>query len=462
VAGEESLARDQVLADPSQSLRYEQIISGVLTPSARLPKFDGADTAVIKVRMVRNDDAFAPGIDLVVDRSSYSEFAQGSGGKAFGSYLDSQLAAHYDSSGPIGTLLRTLDATVSSNAVAARLRAVNPGDAYASLYTVGVRRANAVGIPLEDRLDAFGLTAAGDTPVKLAAAVGNGTAPTASSSLPNDDKNWTAWTAGHASQFRIDPNSTYGGTDFNDNGASLGVEHRIGNIRIGAIASIGQGRSNFENPSVRVESDHWHAGGYASVSFGAVTVDASGLFGASDESSQRAVTGGQANAKFESNDAQLGIGVTVNLVSNDGAWQVTPIARFKYVSYRQDAFSETGPANTLLFQSADLSEDTVISKLGLRVAHRSQISKSLSLGLDGAAYWVHDFNSEGRNLSMQVIGGNGNFRALGREGRADIAQLNLGLQAVVSEVVSFRLSGQQEIGSNRNQLTGVFAMGWSF
>jgi outer membrane autotransporter protein len=225
---------------------------------------------------------------------------------------------------------------------------------------------------------------------------------------------------------------------------------------------MGQGSTNFEDPSVRVESDYWHAGGYATVSFGAVTVDSSALFGSSDDSSTRGVVGGRADASFGSKDTQLGLGVSINLISKSGAWQLTPVLRLKYVSYEQDGFNETGPNGRLLFRASGLSEDTVISKLGVRVAHRSQLSKHFALGVDGAAYWVHDFNSEGRDLSMGLNGAVGSFMATGRDGFADTAQLNLGLQATLSEVVSIRLSGQQDIGVNRTQSTGAVAMGWSF
>jgi outer membrane autotransporter protein len=242
----------------------------------------------------------------------------------------------------------------------------------------------------------------------------------------------------------------------------LGLEHRIGDLRIGAVASIGQGSTNFDDPSVRVESDHWHVGGYGSVSFGAVTVDASALFGNSDDSSNRVVAGGAAKGSFASSDTQLGMGVALNLAPANSGWQVTPVARVKYVSYKQDGFAETGPGGALLFRGDSISEDTVVSRVGLRVAHNSHISKSFTLGVDGAAYWVHDFNADGRNLSLQVQGVNGSFQGTGRSGQANTAQLNLGVQATLSDAVTFRLSGQQEMGSNRTQSTGVFAVGLNF
>ena len=456
----ENLARDQVRLGAKKSLRYDGIITATSGSFGNVPKFNGINSAVIRIRL---ENSAGKSIDLVVDRSSYAEFARGKSGEAFANYLTAQLTPdQYDSAGILGQTLRTLDATIAASDVSAHLRRIDPSAAYASLYTVGIRRANAVGIPLEDHLDALGASAVGDSALQLAAGVGKASSPMITPSQQDDDKNWTAWTAGHGSRFRIDSDSNSGSIQSSDNGATLGLERRIGDLRIGALASIGQGSTNLDDPSVRVESDHWHVGGYGSVSFGAVTVDASALFGSSDESSTRSVVGGAAKGNFGSNDTQLGMGVALNLIPKSSGWQVTPVARVKYVSYKQDGFAETGPSGALLFRTASLSEDTVVSKVGLRVAHRNEISKGFSLGVDGAAYWVHDFNSEGRNLSLQAQGANGFFQATGRNGEANTAQLNLGVQATVAEAVTFRLSGQQEMGGNRSQSTGVVSVGWSF
>ncbi len=464
VTGLQSLAHDQVQADPSRSLKYAQIFSGTIPATAGLPRFEGADTAVIKIRMVRSDNPSAPGIDLVVDRSSYAEFGRGKSGKAFGAYLDSQLSAHYgQSSSEIGRLLRNLDATAGAGDVSAYLRAVDPGAAYASLYNVGLRRAHTAAIPLEDRLDLIGSAGATDSALQLAANVGSGASKmTAPFQQQDDGSNWTAWTSGQSSVLRTNAKSDFGTIQSSDNGASLGMEHQIGGLRIGGLASFGQGSATFGSPALRVESDHWHVGGYGSVAFGAVTVDASALFGSSDESSKRSVAAGSARGNFGSTDTQVGVGVALNLIPKTSGWQVTPVARLKYVSYKQDAFAESGPGGALLFNPASISEDTVLSKVGFRVAHSSEVSKSFKLGLDGAAYWVHDFNSEGRNMALALQGATGAFQATGRNGQANTAQLNLGVQAILADSVTVRLSGQQEVGANRYQSTGVFAVGWNF
>jgi fibronectin-binding autotransporter adhesin len=456
----ENLARDQVRMGAASSLRYDGIITSGTGSFGNVPKFGGINSAVIQVRL---ENSTGLSIDLVVDRSSYAEFARGKSGEAFAKYLDSQLTPdHYDSVGILGQTLRTLDATLAASDVSSHLRRIDASAAYASLYTVGIRRANAVAIPVEDHLDALAASAATDSVVALAAGAAGSSTGTITPASHDHELNWTAWTAAYGSRFQVDADSSAGGIQSSDNGATLGLEHHIGNLRLGAVASVGQGSVNFDDPSVRVESDHWHVGGYGSVAFGPVTVDASALFGSSDESSVRSVTGGSARGDFATNDTQVGVGVAVNLTPRSSGWQVTPVARLKYVSYKQDGFAETGPGGALLFNTGDVNEDTVVSKLGLRVAHRNEISKGFTLGVDGAAYWVHDFNADGRNLALRLQGATGSFTGTGRNGQSNTAQLNLGVQATVADSVTFRLSGQQEIGSNRTQSTGLFAVGLSF
>jgi autotransporter-associated beta strand protein len=462
LAGGESLARDQVLAGPERALRYAKIIDGSTTGG---PRFGGVDTAVIAIRLVPTGAAGAAassGIDLVVDRSSYAKFATTKGGVAYGAFLDSQLRAKYDDTDKTGVLLRKLDSYTSAADVAAALRVGDPASTFASTASVGVQRINAVASSLDSHLDVLGAEAVGESALNLAVGVAREQVGMSVPSGREDDKNWMAWTAGYGSRSTIEPDGNSAGNIVSsDTGASIGVERRLGNLRIGTMASMGRGSSNFES-GARVESDHTHVGGYGSVSFGAVTVDASAMFGSSDLKSTASTTTGPERAKFVSNDRQLGLGVAVNLIPKSSGWQVTPVARLKLSSYKQDSFSVYDSNGAPVSTIGEVNQDGLLSKLGLRVAHRSEVSRGFTLGLDGSAYWVHDFNTEAKDISVQLAGANGAFLSPGRKGEADAAQLNLGVQATVAESVTFRLSGQQDIGVNRTQSTGMFAVGVSF
>jgi outer membrane autotransporter protein len=96
----------------------------------------------------------------------------------------------------------------------------------------------------------------------------------------------------------------------------------------------------------------------------------------------------------------------------------------------------------------------------LRFSKNGQVSESVQFGIDAAGYWVHDYDSEGRDLQF-TLGGR-NYTSRTRDRNPDAAQFNLGVQATFSEMIMLRLSGQQEVGSDRSQSTGVFTVGWSF
>ena len=116
----------------------------------------------------------------------------------------------------------------------------------------------------------------------------------------------------------------------------------------------------------------------------------------------------------------------------------------------------------LLFNAGKLSDTSLLSKLGMRVSHRSQVSKDVSIGLDGAAYWVHDFDSAGKGLNTQLVGATGSFQSIGRKTNVESAQVNLGVHATFSETVTIRLSGQQDVGSASSQSSGVFSIALNF
>jgi outer membrane autotransporter protein len=275
---------------------------------------------------------------------------------------------------------------------------------------------------------------------------------------------WKAWASGYASRSGIDadPAAGSGKSAANDNGSVVGLERMLGGLRIGTTISIGQGASTFGDQSARVESDHRGVGVYASVAFGSVTLDTSAMHGWSDESSRRDTSVGTVKGEFSTQNTQLGFGLSCGLLPAGRKWQLTPVARLKFFDYAQDAFEETGTG--LAFRSGRVQKDTFLSKIGLKVDRRGELNANIDFGVDGAAYWVHDYNPAGRPVSLQLAGlpGAGSMVAVGPRAESDSAQVNLGLQAVFSGKYTLRLSGQQEFSSGRSQSTGVLSMALNF
>lgn len=98
--------------------------------------------------------------------------------------------------------------------------------------------------------------------------------------------------------------------------------------------------------------------------------------------------------------------------------------------------------------------------MGLRIGRQSSLSTRIGLGLDGAAYWVHDYTSKGKTIPYRV--GASNLTTTGRSLFSDSAIFDLSVQATFSEKLTLGLSGRQQIGSDQYQTTGLFSVGVKF
>ncbi|MBJ7392715.1 MAG: autotransporter outer membrane beta-barrel domain-containing protein, partial [Chthoniobacterales bacterium] len=242
-------------------------------------------------------------------------------------------------------------------------------------------------------------------------------------------------------------------------GGTIGLERQMGDLMAGFVVSIGESLTRGDYPSyLRVKSDSWNLGGYGNMTIGAITLDASALWGTSEQDSQRQGVAGLEKARYSTQNWQTGIGVAANLAPKDSSWQISPVARLKYINSSEDGFTETG--SPLAVGSNGNNTSHVLSKLGLRLSKNGQLSSSVLFGLDAAAYWVHDYNSEGRDLQFTIAGNSYTSRT--RDRQPDSAQFNLGMQATFSEMVMLRLSGQQDINEERRQTTGLFTVAYRF
>jgi autotransporter-associated beta strand protein len=415
-------------------------------------------TAVLKFSF---DSSSGSKVDLVLDRSSYGDVARDANSGAFGQALDRLLATHLNEADAVGALLEKLDNIISPNGLNETLRSVNPGTVYANQFAGAVKQAVAISGAIDSHLDDLASVNSGETGVSFGARLDGSVGMLTPNQIA--EKHWTAWTAGYASHGSQDADSAggFGSNSGNDNGGMLGIEREFGGLRVGFVTTTGQGAYSYTDGAARVESDHWGVGTYATVNIGAITVDASALWGRADQSSDRESFGGRVKGAFVSRNSQIGLGVAMNLLPSSSHWQFTPSARLKYVDYSQDAFEETGAG--LRFGTAEVNESTLLSKLGGKLSRRGSLTRSIDFGVDGAAYWVHDFNTNARQVGLHFAGiSNSSFTSLSRKGDSDSAQFNLGVQATFLPSVTLRLSGQQDWSATRSQTTGVFSVALNF
>lgn len=386
-------------------------------------------------------------------------------GNAFAAYVTAQTVA-----GNEDNYLDNLGATppvLFTNWTDADALKYSPGVAFSSLSTAAVRRTLAVAASLDAHLDNLASAGGQDSSVSFGVRhlAPSGKNVTMTQPAHESEKDWTAWTSGYSSQSSISGNDAAGYSKIKsyDNGANVGVEHRFGNLRVGALVAVGN--TIFHDDNVRVETDTWHVGGYGSVAMGDVTVDASLIYGQGDNTSKRedvTAPGTELRGDFNSNDLQAGVGVAMNLLPKGGSWQLTPLARVKYVNYSQDSFAESGSAAG--FTTDKITKETVISKVGARLGYTAEATRSTTLGFDGGVYWVHDYSAGAKSsmLRLTAAGTPDSFEAVGRSADADTAQFNLGVQATFSESLTLRVSGQQEVSNSRQETTGVVSVAVNF
>ena len=407
---------------------------------------------IVRFKLVSRDEQKA--IDLVLERRSFQQFLPS--GSGFGQVLDGLTGDG------LKELLKAIPAGADAKTVAEILRKADGGRTFASVAAATPAQALAASASVDSHLDDLSAPGGGSS-MSMGVRVGAPSKSTVSMSTPSggeSDRNWMVWTSGYGSWGRTSADAAGNGRSRSSGGGgSIGLERQMGDLMAGVLVSLGESVTRADDPYLRVKSDSWNVGGYGSMNIGAITLDASALWGTSEQESQRAVpTGSIATARYSTQNWQTGVGIAANLAPKDSSWQVSPVARLKYLNSSEDAFSETGTA--LNVGSSAHNDSHVISKLGLRIAKNTQLTSSTVLGLDGAAYWVHDYNSEGRDLQYSL--GGSAYTSRTRDRQPDSAQLNLGMQTTFSDMLTLRLSGQQDLSEDRKQTTGLFSVAYKF
>jgi len=430
-------------------------ISGVANPSWGTP--------VIHFNIRSTDNG--RGVAFVKTRVSYSEFAAGDNAVHFGKYLDGQLAGPGYGSTDLGKLLQSLDTTPTAPGVSNILRSLDVGGAFASMYTAAVKRSLAVSSSMDGHLEEIAASREDEDTFKFGVKMSPPSSmPTLITPSPDPERNWMAWVSRYTSRYAKGGNEAVRIEEYSARaeGGVLGVEKKLGTLRVGIIAAIGGGKVSFQDPQLDVSFDDSHFGGYGSVAVGNFSLDVSGVWGTASNEGTRPVGTQVYRSSFDSTDRQIGAGVSVRLSPRNSNWSVTPVARLKYLDNTQDGFTESGGG--IPFKTERMSHSTIISKVGVRSTAGGSLTRDISLGLDGGAYWVHDFNPQSRNLDMSIAGAPipGTFSVRSRGSEANSVQINLGVQVSFADRTSIRLGGQREIGQDGRENSGVLSMAINF
>jgi len=424
---------------------------------------------IFKLNWTKDGDA------LTYTRQSYGVFGQGQNGANFGAYLDKQISA--TSTKSIPKVLRAADSTFSEGETFTKFLNELSAQPFADMYRSGLGRSLAVLGGLEDRINSLATSASEEgasrkfgykqvTPVPTRAA-----APVASI-----DDEWAAWLSVYERGSTDKALASDGASKLrnDETGTQMGVERRVGNLKVGLTGATGWGRSTFDTPSTSISSDSWHVGLYTIAPINQLTLDASFMYGLTSNSSTRTPhvnvlfgdTTPDANtyhAKFDSRDLSISVGAAYNMMQPESAFQMAPVLRLTYVNYTQSAFGETEKALDGAYKVDKMDAGTFLSKLGYRVSYTTRAG-SAELGADFGAYWQHDWDNSARSVNARLNGGlaGTSYAATSRRGSSDSCLLNGGLQITFSDKYTLRGSAGAEFGGDRNDLNGTVSFGIKF
>jgi hypothetical protein len=390
-----------------------------------------------------------------IQRVSFSSFARGTAAQNFGAYLDQQVG----NGNTVDKTLINIETNVTDAAVISKILQEESAQPFADMFRTGVHRSLAVLGGLEDRVSSIATSRTGNESVaklgvKQVRPMAKSNAPAAPA--PSGEDGWDAWASDEA-------------------GTQIGIERRIGDLTIGLTGATGWGRTRFESPEVRINSDSWHIGLYTVAPIGPVTLDASVMYGYADNDSTRTPHVAalvpalgpdvQNHGRFDSQDLTLSLGAAYNMLPADSAFQAAPVLRLTFVDYTQSGFGETNQtaAGAGAYNVGKMSASTFLSKLGYRVSYNVR-SGSTEYGADLAAYWQHDWDNKGRGVDVSMKDGAAgtSYRAVGRKDSSDSVLINGGLQATFDDKYFIRGSGAIEFGGIRQDLIGTVTVGVKF
>ncbi len=474
VIGVEQVESSQPVAMKDYFAAEEVLADGTLQEITDRARVGAVSGTMISARPIYKLNWTKDGDALTWTRQSYGVFGQGQNGANFGAYLDKQISAISTKEFP--AFLRKVDATFTEASTFTKLINEISAQPFADMYRSGLGRSLAVLGGLEDRINSLATSASEEGASRKFGYKQATPAPTrAAAPVASTDDEWAAWLSVYERESSDKALASDGASKLknSETGTQMGVERRVGSLKVGLTGATGWGRSTFDTPSTQISSDSWHVGLYTIAPINQLTLDASFMYGLVSNTSNRTPhtnalfrdTTPDSNTyhgKFDSRDLSLSIGAAYNLMQAGSAFQMAPVVRLTYVNYSQSAFSET-ETGAFAYKVDKMDAGTFLSKLGYRVSYTKRAG-SVDLGADLGAYWQHDWDNSGRSVNASLKGGldGTSYSAVSRKGSSDSALLNGGLQITFSDKYTLRGSAGAEFGGDRNDLNGTVTFGIKF
>jgi autotransporter-associated beta strand protein len=386
-------------------------------------------------------------VDLEVRRMAFASFGRGRNAVSLGRYLDRFVGTV---SGGLLDYEVALESATTADGVTLGLQQAGVS-AYADGLSAGRRRVLDLASTVSGRLELLGLTP-GVGASAQSVGPGGGT------------EGWSAWTAASSSSLDLaaDSGDGFGGYRVGAQSSVTGVEFPFGNLRMGLLGASGSGATDFAEPTVRIKSEGWHAGMYASLcGLGPFFADGLVMYGRLENDATRSIEVpgfvAQPRTKFGSEEFALRLGGGMQVMPADSRWELTLTEHLLFAGVRQEEVEEAG-GGVLGVHTGVGRSGGFLNELGLTVGRRWTVAeRPVTLRL--RCNWVHDFD-EGATLEASLAGAPaeaGMFEVRTALGDRDRLKWSGSLDVGLTRRVTLRLGGEYE--TRRGATKGSVSVG---
>ncbi len=409
----------------------------------------------------------ASGIDLQIQRTSYSSFGTTLGQQATGAGLDMVVPMARNKGDSMEAMLIAMDFGTSAQQIGDTLTALNP-EMYTSFSSTASQAAQHFAEKMASRSSDIRETSW----LEGIAAVSKPGGPDAPAVSKNDNDmaqddhalrhDWTAW--GYYNGILSDRESSrqYLGYDASSNEVFVGLDREISpKLRVGISSGTVETDLDWQRPGDSGDQKSFLAGVYASLGVEGYYADTSLSFASHSNAAKRVNPINSSlqplSADFDGQSwlARLGIGYDFFL----GDWSVGPTASLSYLELRTDDFQENG-GDYFSMNIDKNTENRLISSLGVRVATLIQAGGITFLPRLEMT-WKHD--EEGDEHTLQAAFHDyptASFSVPGAGVGNDILSSNIGVVALMSETLSGHVQLESDMGDDYQNL--VLSMGVTY
>ncbi|RFC44046.1 MAG: hypothetical protein DVB28_001237 [Verrucomicrobia bacterium] len=278
---------------------------------------------------------------------------------------------------------------------------------------------------------------------------------------------YTLWTTGYGTWHKQNADTAVGSAGFTGNtwGDMFGVEKRFGDLVVGVLGAAGSTSANFSALAGRVTTDTWHGGAYATAAVGSATLESGFVFGSTDSSARRTISApGMATQEGKmtmgGSEWLLHVGLAQPVIAT-GSLTITPSVRLIAQGSTLDKGSEKDLGG-LEVKTQTQRNHSILHELGVEARQSLKLASkpaSASLQLD----WIHDYNSKGRALNMDVAGdATTRFGYKGSDSGADALRLGAALETALNRRTTLRFSVDYQRQSNAAAAHGALSVGYTF